>query len=210
MDVARKQQRKTRRFLAGNPELEFLVVHLVAGPVFVIALEHDVEAGLPPAVHEGAGPGGPLVEAFDSLLVPLCLAGYAQVAGTLDGKHHGRGHDRILEAKHHRVLVDGLHFLGRDPHCAQRRRRILADQQRVGVHDVSGRHLPVAEVELHALAQVEGPLLEVGAVLPLRRQRRDGVPRLGVHSEQRLPEGFELEVVRTRDGPEAVALVESG
>src|SRR4030095_14691508 len=75
--------------------------------------------------------------------------------------------------------------------------------------DTPGRELAVSEMERDPLAQSEGPLLVVGAGLPLLRQAWDVLAALGVHVEQRLHEWVVLEMFGRGDGPEAVALVEA-
>ena len=164
--------------------------------------------GLPVDVAVGAGARRPLVEALEALLVPLRLADDPQIAGARRGIRHDR--HGALHAEDDLVVVDGLHLLGRAPEAGQGRGRILTQHERVGMHDVLGGELAVAVVELHPLAQVEGPLFQVGAGLPLLRQAGGVLARLGVDVEQRLQERVELEMVGAGDGPEAVALGEAG
>ena len=76
--------------------------------------------------------------------------------------------------------------------------------------DVPGGERAVAEVELNAFTQEEGPLFEVKAGLPLLGQAGGVLAGLGIHFEQRFEERVVLEVVRTRDHPESVAVLEPG
>ena len=75
---------------------------------------------------------------------------------------------------------------------------------------ILGGELAKAIVELHALAQIKGPFFEVRADLPLFRQARNILARLGVDVEQRLQKGVVLQMLGAGDGPETVALGEPG
>ena len=76
------------------------------------------------------------------------------------------------------------------------------------MHHILGGELAKAVVELHPLAQEEGPLFQVRAGLPLFRQAGDVFPGLGINVEQGLQKGIVLQMLGTGDGPEAVALGE--
>src|SRR5262249_31089335 len=139
-------------------------------PVVVLPLERDRDALLPSDVAVRARAGRTLVEAFQSFLVPLRLADDPEVVGARDRVIHGGR--RLLHAKHDLVVVDDLHFLDAPPEWSKRYLRFLPLRQRIAVRDVLRGERPVAEVELDARAQPEGPLPEVRAGLPLLCEAR--------------------------------------
>jgi hypothetical protein len=206
--LARQQQRQPGRFLAGQPEHQLLERGLLALPVVVGALEGDRQARLAADVAVRPGAGRPLLEPLLPLLVPLGLADDSEIAGARRRVRHDRG--RPLEAEHDLVVVDRLDLLDLAPEPRERRGGFRTHHQRMRVDDVLRGERPVAEVELHALAQVERPVLEVGAGRPLLGQAWRVLAGLRIHLEQRLEERVVLQMVGARDDPEAVALVEAG
>src|SRR5262249_9430743 len=70
--------------------------------------------------------------------------------------------------------------------------------------------LPIAEMEGHALAQVQRPLGHVGVRFPFLRQARDERAGLGIQVQQGLQVGIILELIGPTDDPEAVGLVDPG
>ena len=147
-------------------------------------LKDDGLAQLAAHILIRAGAGGPFLEPFEPFLVPLGFAHHAQVTTARQGI--GQGGGRALHAEDDLVVIDDLYLGHVPPHAHERRDGLLTQHERVGMHDIPGGELPIAEVEGHPLAQEQRPLGHIGVRFPLLRQARDERAGLGVQVQQGL------------------------
>ena len=209
VDFAGQQGSQPGQVFPNPPYFHFQEVGVLAAPVRLGSLfKPDALTQLRATVHIRAGAGGLLVKPFYPYGVELVLAQHQNLAAAkASGEDGRRVEGQGVEGVFHGVIIDSLNVARFPEEGSRPGLRVFAQDTVMSRHRVMSGELAEAEVEGHALLQVEGPLPSVFAPLPALGQAGDAFVGLGVQTDQGLGVGVELVVRRTADGPVPVGLL---